>query len=243
MQSPTRPAPPRAGTIDFLSMQPSPRPPAGPGRAHRRVRSRRSRVRRGLPLAAVAALLLPLLAGCMGRGDSTAPIVAITDPKSGTTRPAENLTITGYAMDDTGVASIDINGTNVLQNAAYKGEKGKRLIRFRFAVGGLKDGEVTTNIRVTDVTGRTSSLNYQLTIDNTPPTVSLSKVDKLSGGQLHVEGEAKDNNRVASITVDGQPLAFTPGADVPFSVDVPAKAGGQIVVEDSAGNKTSKPLQ
>ncbi|MEJ2666289.1 MAG: hypothetical protein P8Z81_04185 [Deinococcales bacterium] len=203
-----------------------------------------SRSRKRTLLLVVALSLLPtLLAGCMGRGDSTAPIVAITDPKSGTTRPADNLTITGYAMDDTGVAAIDINGVDVLQNPAYKGEKGKRLIRFRFAVGGLKDGEVTTHIKVTDVTGHTSLLDYQLTIDNTPPTVDLTKVDKLSGGQLHVEGEAKDNTRVASITVDGQPLAFTPGPDVPFSVDVPAKPGGTIVVEDSAGNKTSKPLQ
>jgi len=219
-------------------MQRSRRHPNGLG-----ARPGRRRRLRAAPVVAAALLLLPLLTSCMGRGDSTAPIVAITDPKSGTTRPAENLTITGYAMDDTGVASIDINGTDVLKNAAYKGERGKRLIRFRFAVGGLKDGEVTTHIKVTDVTGRVSSLDYQLTIDNTPPTVTLSKVEKLGGGQLHVEGEAKDNNRVASITVDGQPLAFTPGPDVPFSVDVPAKAGGTVVVEDSAGNKTSKPLQ
>ena len=179
----------------------------------------------------------------MGRGDSTTPIVAISDPKSGTTRTADNLTITGYAMDDFGVASIKINGTDVLQNPAYAGERGKRLVRFRFTVGGLKDGEVTTHIVVGDVNGRTSTLDYHLTIDNTPPTVTLSKVDPSGSGQLHVEGEAKDNNRVASITIDGQPLAFTPGPDVPFSVDVPATKGGSVVVEDSAGNKTSKPLQ
>ncbi|HKI59327.1 MAG TPA: hypothetical protein VKA00_08940 [Trueperaceae bacterium] len=208
-----------------------------------RLGAGRRTLRRSGPAALAAFLLVSLLAGCMGRGDSTAPIVAITEPKSGTTRPAENLTITGYAMDDTGVATIDINGTDVLKNAAYKGEKGKRLVRFRFAVGGLQDGEVTTHIKVVDVTGRASSLDYQLTIDNTAPTVALSKVAALGGGQVHVEGEAKDNNRVASITVNGQPLAFTPGADVPFSVDVPAKSGGAVVVEDSAGNKTSKTLQ
>ena len=209
--------------------------PVGPSRARWR--------RRWLPLLLAVAGLLPLLSGCMGRGDSTTPIVAISDPKSGTTRTADNLTITGYAMDDFGVASIKINGTDVLTNSAYAGERGKRLIRFRFTVGGLKDGEVTTHIVVTDVNGRTSTLDYHLTIDNTPPTVDLTKVDSVAGGQLHVEGEAKDNNRVASITIDGQPLAFTPGPDVPFSVDVPAQKGGTVVVEDSAGNKTSKPLQ
>jgi len=208
------------------------------------TRRRRSRgLRSALPLLLVTATLLPLLAGCMGRGDSTTPIVAISDPKSGTTRTADNLTITGYAMDDFGVASIKINGTDVLQNAAYTGERGKRLVRFRFTVGGLQDGEVTTHIVVADVNGRTSTLDYHLTIDNTPPTVQLTKVASAGSGQTHVEGEAKDNNRVASITINGQPLAFTPGPDVPFSVDVPTQKGGAVVVEDSAGNKTSKPLQ
>jgi hypothetical protein len=220
-------------------MHPSTRPVASSSTN----RSRARQLRRALPLLVAAATLLPLLAGCMGRGDSTTPIVAITDPKSGTTRTADNLTITGYAMDDFGVASIKINGTDVLQNAAYAGERGKRLVRFRFTVGGLKDGEVTTHIVVDDVNGRSSTLDYHLTIDNTPPTVTLSKVASVGSGQIHVEGEAKDNNRVASITIDGQPLAFTPGPDVPFSVDVPVQKGGAVVVEDSAGNKTSKPLQ
>lgn len=187
--------------------------------------------------------LLPLLSACMGRGDSTPPIVAISDPKSGTTRTADNLTITGYAMDDFGVASIDIDGTNVMADPAYATERGKRLVRFRFTVGGLKDGEVTTHIEVVDVNGRKATLDYHLTIDNTAPTLQLTKVEAAGSGQLHVEGEAKDNNRVASITIDGQPLAFTPGPDVPFSVDVPAQQGGTIVVEDSAGNKTSRPLR
>ncbi len=220
-------------------MHPYPRPSA-PSRSRRKAARP---LRRALPLFVLAASLVPLLAGCMGRGDSTTPIVAITDPKSGTTRTADNLTITGYAMDDFGVASIKINGTDVLQNAAYAGERGKRLVRFRFTVGGLKDGEVTTHIVVDDVNGRSSTLDYHLTIDNTPPTVTLSKVASVGSSQIHVEGEAKDNNRVASITIDGQPLAFTPGPDVPFSVDVPVQKGGAVVVEDSAGNKTSKPLQ
>ncbi len=235
MEGPTpRRALPVRGAIDFGSMR---------ARSTLSADRRRPWRRRAGLLALLATGLVPLLSACMGRGDSTPPIVAITDPKSGTTRTADNLTITGYAMDDFGVASIDINGTNVMADPAYATERGKRLVRFRFTVGGLKDGEVTTHIDVADVNGRTSKLDYHLTIDNTPPTVDLTKVESAGNGQLHVEGEAKDNNRVASITVDGQPLAFTPGPDVPFSVDVPAQTGGEIVVEDSAGNKTSRPLR
>ncbi len=201
----------------------------------------RTRLRAASALAALVAAAA-LLSACTGRSDSMAPIVSITDPKSGTTRTTDNLTIVGYAMDDSGVASIKINGTDVLADAAYAGERGKRLIRFRFTVSGLADGQVTTRIDVTDVSGRTSSDNYQLTIDNTPPTLDLGGVNALGGGQVHVEGTASDNDRVASITIDGQPLAFTPAPKVPFSVDVDAKANGEVVVEDSAGNRTSRSL-
>lgn len=201
------------------------------------------RPRRALLLAlAVAGLCLPL-AGCLDRSDSMAPIVSITEPKSGTTRTTDNLTIVGYAMDDSGVQAIRINGTDVLGDAAYAGERGKKLIRFRFTVSGLSDGNVTSTIDVTDVAGRTSSLNYQLTIDNTPPTVDVSAVTDIGNGQVHVEGRAQDNTRVASITIDGQPLAFTPGPDVPFSVDVASTADGAVVVEDSAGNQVRRPLR
>lgn len=194
-------------------------------------------------LALLGALLLAaVLTGCSGRSDSIAPVVSITDPKSGTTRTTDDLTIVGYAMDDRGVASIKINGTDVLADPSYAGERGKRLIRFRFTVNGLADGQVTTHIDVTDVSGRTSSETYALTIDNTPPSLELGDVRSLGGGQVHVEGTASDNDRVASITIDGQPLAFTPAAEVPFSVDVSAKSGAAVVVEDSAGNRVSQAL-
>src|SRR5690606_42025497 len=72
--------------------------------------------------AAAAAVLLPLaalLAGCMGRSDSMAPVIAITDPRSGATRSTEDLRISGYAMDDKGVASIRVGGLDLLQAELY----------------------------------------------------------------------------------------------------------------------------
>ncbi len=171
-----------------------------------------------------------------------APIVSITEPKSGTTRSTDNLNIVGYAMDDSGVAAIRINGTDVLNDPAYAGERGERLIRFRFTVGSLQDGEVSTTIDVTDVHGRTSVLNYQLTIDNTPPTLEITRAEAMSGGQYRVEGTATDNTRVAKIEINGQPLAFTPGPEVRFAVDVAAQADRSVVVEDSAGNRVSREL-
>lgn len=182
------------------------------------------------------------LTGCLRRSDSMAPIVSITEPKSGTTRTTDDLNIVGYAMDDAGVAAIRINGTDVLNDPAYEGERGERLVRFRFTVGGLQDGKVNTTIDVTDVNGRTSVLDYELTIDNTAPAVEITAATAVAGGQYHVEGRATDNTSVTSIRINGQPLAFTPGPEVNFSVDVAAQDDGVVIVEDSAGNSVSRAL-
>ncbi|HET9027416.1 MAG TPA: Ig-like domain-containing protein [Trueperaceae bacterium] len=193
--------------------------------------------------AAVLALLSLGLGGCVGRSDSMAPVVAITEPRSGTTRNSDDLSISGYAMDDAGIASIKVDGTDLLLDAQYASERGKRLVQFAFTKPNLKDGELTLTLDVTDVNGRRATERYVLTLDATPPTVELTKVEGIGGGKLRVEGVARDNMRLSSIRINGVPLAFTPGAEYSFSVDVDAVDGGQVVVEDSAGNVTAANLR
>lgn len=172
-----------------------------------------------------------------------APVIAITEPRSGTTRSSDNLRISGYAMDDSGVASIRVDGAEILSDARYASERGKRLVQFAFTKPNLTDGELTLLLEVTDVTGRTTLERYVLTLDATPPTVELTKVESIGSGKLRVEGVARDNMRLSSIRINGVPLAFTPTAEYAFSVDVDAVEGGQVVVEDSAGNVTARNLR
>lgn len=172
-----------------------------------------------------------------------APVVAITEPRSGTTRNSDDLSISGYAMDDAGIASIKVDGTDLLLDGQYASERGKRLVQFAFTKPNLKDGELTLTLDVTDVNGRRATERYVLTLDATPPTVELTKVEGIGGGKLRVEGVARDNMRLSSIRINGVPLAFTPGAEYSFSVDVDAVDGGQVVVEDSAGNVTAANLR
>lgn len=198
--------------------------------------------RRFLTLCA-ALLTGALLTSCVGRPDSLAPRIAITDPRSGATRSTEALTISGYAMDDSGIASIRVDGADLLADPLYANERGKGLVNFAFTKPNVADGELTMVLEVTDVNGRTSSETYVLTLDATPPTVELTTVEALGNGRLRVEGVARDNIALSSVRINDVPLAFTPGAEFTFSVLVNAVPDGQVVVEDGAGNRTAAPLQ
>lgn len=172
-----------------------------------------------------------------------APTIAITEPRSGTTRSSDNLRISGYALDDAGIASIKVDGADLMQDSLYASERGKRLVQFAFTKPNLQDGELRLVLEVTDVNGRSSLERYVLTLDATPPTVELTKVESVAGGRIRVEGVARDNMRLSSIRINGVPLAFTPGTEYSFSVIVDAVADGQIVVEDSAGNTATRDLR
>ncbi|MBX3144088.1 MAG: hypothetical protein KF813_10055 [Trueperaceae bacterium] len=199
--------------------------------------------RTALLLAVLVVPLTGLLSACFGRSDSMAPLIAITEPRSGTTRNTENLRISGYAMDDSGVASIRIDGVDLMADDLYRSERGRGLVQFAFTKPNLSDGELTLVLEVTDVNGRTTSENYVLTLDATPPTVELTRVEGAGGGRLRVEGTARDNLRLSSIRINGVPLAFTPGTEFSFSVLVDDAADGEVVVEDSAGNVTRRSLR
>ncbi len=207
--------------------------------------SRPAPSRRPARAAAAAALAcLPLLlASCLGRTDSMAPMIAITDPRSGATRSTEDLRISGYAMDDMGVSSIRVDGLDLLQNELYASERGKGLVHFAFTKPNVRDGELTMVLEVTDVSGRTTTETYTLILDATPPTIELTSVEAAAGNRLRVEGVARDNIGVSSVRIGGVPLAFTPGPEFAFSVLVEDVEGAEVVVEDGAGNTAAVPLR
>lgn len=207
----------------------TPRPLA----AHRRAAAR----------AAAIVLLGLALAGCLERGDAMPPTVAIREPRSGATSTTENLRIVGYAFDDEGIAAVRVDGVDLLATSAYASERGKRLVEFFFTIRDLTDGDVTVLIEAEDTRGGITVLPYRLRLDSTPPTVELTGVTSLGGGRVRVEGVARDNGLVASVRINGIPLAFTPGPEHAFRVDVADVEGGEVVVEDAAGNVTRRPLR
>ena len=176
------------------------------------------------------------LSACVKRPDALAPVVNITSPKSGTVRTAENLQISGYALDDEGVRAVRVNGLDLLGESIYEGQRDKKLVRFAFIPQSVGEGRWASTIQVEDVDGRVTALDFPLEIDTTPPTLELTGVEGLADGLVRVVGVARDNDQVGRVSVSGTDISFIPAPQVSFSLDV-AREGLEIVVTDQAGNQ------
>ncbi len=186
--------------------------------------------------ALFSACLLLGLSACMNRSDSLAPLVNITSPKSGTVRTAENLQISGYALDDEGIRSVRVNGLDLLAERIYEGQRDKKLVRFAFIPQSVGEGQWASTIEVTDIDGRVTALDFPLEIDTTPPTLEITGVEGLAEDRVRVVGVARDNDQVGRVSVSGTDISFIPAPQVSFSLDV-ARAGLEIIVTDQAGNR------
>lgn len=176
------------------------------------------------------------LPGCVGRGDALAPVLTITEPRSGTVRPGGDLRIVGYVMDDTGVVSLRVDGTEILDAPGYEGERGKKLVNFGFRPKQVQEGLWRSEIVVTDASGQSTALTFPLTIDGTPPSVTLTGVEQLGGGRTRVSGVARDNDLVSEVVAPDGPLSFSPAAQVTFTFETEADIS--VTVRDEAGNET-----
>ena len=184
-------------------------------------------------------LLWLLLGGCVERGDALAPVVTITEPQGSAVRAESELQIIGYAMDDTGVASIRVDGTELLDAPVFADERGKKLINFGFRPRQVEEGLWRSEITVTDLDGRVTQLVFPLTIDGTPPTIEVTGVEGLDGGRRRVSGVARDNDVVARIEAGGTVRSFSPAAQVPFTFETIGEITLRVV--DGAGNVTDYP--
>jgi hypothetical protein len=183
-----------------------------------------------------------LLSACLSRSDSLAPIVTISDPKSGTVRSAENLTIRGYALDDEGIVAIRVDGQDLLQSTLYQSEKGKKLIEFGFRSREISEGQFASVIEAEDLSGRKSTLRFELKIDTTPPSLELDALKSLGEGRVRVSGMARDNNQLGQIIINGSELAFASVSEQAFSLDIEQSSTITVTVEDRAGNSTSQQI-
>jgi hypothetical protein len=184
-----------------------------------------------------------LLAGCVERGDAMPPMLTIREPSSGITAATENLQVVGYALDDTGIVAIRVNGGDLLEHPSLADQRGNRLIEFRFLTPAWVAGvDYTFTIEAEDLSGQITSIHYQLRLDDQRPVIELTSVSPLGGGRLRIAGIARDDTLLSSIVVAGVPLAFSPAAEHVFRIDVTAAAGAEIVVTDAAGHSTRRSL-
>lgn len=156
--------------------------------------------------------------------DKRIPEIRMAQPSTGYVTNQLKLKFTGVATDDTYVGSVSVNGRAVLMDAS--------MARFQFNVEiPLKPGENPVRVTATDLAGRVGVWEGIVRCDLTGPAVSV----QLADGRLW--GYVRDAEGIASITVNGVPVAMKPvakGVRIDQRVEYPV----YIEVRDTAGNTT-----
>lgn len=177
-----------------------------------------------------------LLCSCIRAGDALEPIINITNPTNGTVKSGDNLVITGYALDDVGIKTLRVNGSDLLRNKFLKSERNKKLIRFDFTPTFIREGKWGAEIEVEDKSGRVTKMRYELEIDATLPSVKVIPPNRLGNDKMSVSGVARDNNLLERIVVNGIEVSFSAAKEKFFTVDVPYNEVVLVTVYDQAGN-------
>ncbi|WP_093005472.1 hypothetical protein [Thermus arciformis] len=183
-------------------------------------------------------LFLFLLSAC-ARPDTAPPELGLVAPQGGGIAPGRDLLVEGYAFDPSGVAGVRVGGQEVLP----EGEKGKKLVRFRFRLRAPASGQVELRLEAEDARGNRGERRVPLVLDASPPRILAERVEG-EGGQVRVYGWVEDNVGVerVSLQVGGRftALSLPKGPRVPFVVEAPR--GAVLVAVDAAGNRSSRRL-
>jgi len=175
----------------------------------------------------------------MSRSDSFSTVLTITEPQAGTSRSTEQIEVFGYAMDDSGIMAIRVDGNDLFDSPQFASERGKQLVHFGFRGQARGEGQLTYVIEVDDGDGTTTTLDYSITVDVTPPTLEFEAVP-LGNGAFNISGTARDNTQVSSIRIGGVPFSFAPGPEVSFDLPNLTPEAREIEVMDGAGNTVKK---
>ena len=179
----------------------------------------------------MALALAAFLSGCSRTTDNFAPRIVISSPSDGGMSPSKTPTVKGYALDDTGVTKITVNGKSIPIQAGSR-----KIANFQFAtqVSGPKS---VYEIAAYDAAGNESTLSLPITVDAEKPQINLKAFER-AGRVIRVSGVATDNVQVSQILVDGNRLNITPAKRVEFYAETTG-IYADIEVYDAAGNKTN----
>ena len=180
-----------------------------------------------------------LLTSCSRSGDDTPPFLGITQPRSGAISEGQKVAVAGYAFDDTGVASVRVNGKEVLPS----NQAGKKLTQFSFLVEAQRGGKVELEVAAEDVSGQSRKITLPLILDTQKPKLILDRVEVTEDNLLRIVGKATDDVEVDRVVVKyGKTYSRLPlprGKEVSFMIQVPAKTATVIAV-DAVGQREEK---
>lgn len=215
------------------------------------------------PFLFLASGLLVALSSCSRTEPGPPPLLGLTQPSNGVIARGRSLEVEGYAMDPGGIASIEVNDTNLLDPT----QVGLRLVRFQFNLNAPQSGEFTLKLRASNRKGQVRQIEVPITLDARVPTLRIERIEPIvqtrnrtlpstTGGVpavqstqvttgYRVDGVILDDTGVdrASVEYGGKyyALSVAKGREVPFFIEIAARKATLIAV-DAAGNRTSRTI-
>jgi len=163
--------------------------------------------------------------------DSIAPVIALTSPKDGEVLNSTSFVVQGTV--DVG-STLQVNGQNVTID-------GTGAFAAPMTIQGTS---ATVVVDATDVAGNTTHKTVSVSVDKTPPTLTVSQpvnFQKIQRLPIVVTGKTEAG---AAVTVQG--AAGTVLADGSFEYSIASAADGPltiaVVARDAAGNATTRTI-
>jgi hypothetical protein len=163
--------------------------------------------------------------------DSIAPVIALTSPKDGETLNSTSFVVQGTV--DVG-STVQVNGQSAAVDATGA---------FTAPVT-IQGTSATVVVDATDVAGNTAHTTVSVSVDKTPPALTVSQpvnFQKIQRLPIVVQGKTETG---AAVTVQGS--AATVLADGSFEYSIASAADGPltiaVVARDAAGNTTTRTI-
>ncbi len=172
--------------------------------------------------------------------DTTPPVVSIIAPRDQTAIRG-TVTVTANASDNAAVSKVEFYVDGALQFTAAGAP-----YAFTLQTAPVPDGQHTIAAKVYDAAGNTAMSTVKVTVDNTPPKVSITNpgYGALVSGSATVLGSATDNIGVTTVELYADGALMDTGVGSPFTLrlDGSLTAGGHVLeirAYDAAGNSAS----
>ncbi|HTC93758.1 MAG TPA: Ig-like domain repeat protein, partial [Terriglobales bacterium] len=164
--------------------------------------------------------------------DSVPPVITVTTPQDGLITNQATQTVQGTVTDAAPV-TLTINGSPAPVTSGA----------FSQSVTMSSDGPNTITLVATDAAGNVSTKTIHVTLDRTPPTLSIAAPSAgavLGSLPVIVQGTVQDDT-ATTVTVDGIPATATQNA---WQLSVASLPDGPhtflVVATDAAGNSTQQ---
>jgi hypothetical protein len=159
-------------------------------------------------------------------GDTTAPVLNVTQPANGMVTSAGAVTVTGSYVDES-QTSVTVNG----QAATVTGNSFS-------AVVNLTEGSNAINISAVDAFGNTSQLNKNIIRDTTAPVISLQQPSESYTNATEISVAGSINDATATTVTVNNTVVPVNNNSFNFPASLPIEGTNTFIVHavDAAGN-------